>query len=58
MTRLKKNMVDQLKDLQQRLDDAEQVALKGGKKQVQKLESRVRELESELDPNKEELLKA
>merc|ERR1739838_561782 len=36
------------KDLQQRLDEAEQVALKGGKKQVQKLESRVRELESDL----------
>merc|ERR1711990_1082826 len=35
MTRLKKNMEDQLKDLQQRLDDAEQVALKGGKKAVQ-----------------------
>jgi len=49
MTRLKKNMEDQLKDLQQRLDDAEQVALKGGKKAVQKLEGRVRELESELD---------
>merc|ERR1711937_503962 len=49
MTRLKKNMEDQLKDLQSRLDEAEQVALKGGKKQVQKLESRVRELESELD---------
>ena len=49
MTRLKKNMEDQLKDLQQRLDDAEQVALKGGKKAVQKLEARVRELEAELD---------
>merc|ERR1711990_724182 len=49
MTRLKKNMEDQLKDLQQRLDDAEQVALKGGKKHVQKLESRARELEGELD---------
>merc|ERR1712157_714344 len=30
-------------------DEAEQVALKGGKKQVQKLEARVRELESEVD---------
>merc|ERR1711915_118074 len=49
MTRLKKNMEDQLKDLQQRLDDAEQVALKGGKKAVQKLEGRVRELESKVD---------
>merc|ERR1711970_1443011 len=49
MSRLKKNMEDQLKELQQRLDDAEQVALKGGKKHVQKLESRVRDLEGELD---------
>merc|ERR1711897_129242 len=48
LERMKKNMEVQLKDLQQRLDDAEQVALKGGKKQVQKLESRVRELESDL----------
>merc|ERR1712134_133788 len=49
MSRMKKNMEDQLKDLQTRLDDAEQVALKGGKKQVQKLEARVRELETEVD---------
>merc|ERR1711981_297301 len=38
-----------VKDLQLRLDEAEQVALKGGKKQVQKLEARMRELENELD---------
>merc|ERR1712176_968138 len=30
-------------------DDAEQVALKGGKKHVQKLEARVRDLESDLE---------
>merc|ERR1711990_462150 len=48
LERMKKNMEAQLKDLQTRLDDAEQVALKGGKKQVQKLESRARELESEV----------
>merc|ERR1712106_265622 len=48
LERMKKNMEVQLKDLQGRLDEAEQVALKGGKKQVQKLESRVRELESDL----------
>merc|ERR1712014_124923 len=38
-----------VKDLQIRLDEAEQVALKGGRKQVQKLEARMRELENELD---------
>merc|ERR1711941_27455 len=38
-----------VKDLQLRLDEAEQVALKGGKKQVQKLEARMREIENELD---------
>merc|ERR1712241_1320384 len=39
----------QLKDAQQRLDEAETNALKGGKKAMNKLESRIRELESELD---------
>ena len=38
-----------LKDLQIRLDEAEAQALKGGKKMIQKLEVRVRELETELD---------
>merc|ERR1712176_1490559 len=46
---MKKNMEGNVKDLQHRLDEAEQVALKGGRKQVQKLETRVRELENELD---------
>ena len=49
LERMKKNQEVALKDLQARLDDAEQVALKGGKKHVQKLESRVRELDSELE---------
>merc|ERR1712071_560029 len=38
-----------VKELQVRLDEAEQVALKGGRKQVQKLEARMREIENELD---------
>ncbi|XP_054043575.1 myosin-7-like [Rissa tridactyla] len=46
---MKKNMEQTIKDLQLRLDEAEQLALKGGKKQVQKLEARVRELENELE---------
>merc|ERR1712071_225871 len=49
LERMKKNMETSVKDLQLRLDEAEQVALKGGKKQVQKLEARMRELENELD---------
>ncbi|XP_061115074.1 myosin-7-like [Conger conger] len=49
LERMKKNMDQTIKDLQMRLDEAEQIALKGGKKQVQKLESRVRELENELE---------
>merc|ERR1712020_793183 len=49
LERMKKNMETSVKDLQVRLDEAEQVALKGGRKQVQKLEARMRELENELD---------
>ncbi|XP_061543315.1 myosin, heavy chain 7B, cardiac muscle, beta a isoform X2 [Phycodurus eques] len=49
LERMKKNMDQTIKDLQMRLDEAEQIALKGGKKQVQKLEARVKELENELD---------
>ncbi|KFM10718.1 Myosin-3, partial [Aptenodytes forsteri] len=44
-----KNLDQTVKDLQHRLDEAEQLALKGGKKQIQKLEARVRELEGEVD---------
>merc|ERR1711872_1147251 len=36
-------------DMQQRLDEAETNALKGGKKAMNKMETRIRELESELD---------
>merc|ERR1712242_546716 len=49
LERMKKNMECTVKELQVRLDEAEQVALKGGRKQVQKLEARMRELENELD---------
>uniref|UniRef100_A0A8C3IK41 Myosin heavy chain 2 n=1 Tax=Chrysemys picta bellii TaxID=8478 RepID=A0A8C3IK41_CHRPI len=49
LERMKKNLDQTVKDLQLRLDEAEQLALKGGKKQIQKLEARVQELENELD---------
>merc|ERR1712036_62999 len=39
----------QAKDLQARLDTAEADALKGGKKAMNKMETRIRELQSELD---------
>ncbi|XP_069013375.1 myosin, heavy chain 7B, cardiac muscle, beta a [Embiotoca jacksoni] len=49
LERMKKNMEQTIKDLQMRLDEAEQIALKGGKKQVQKLEARVKDLENEME---------
>jgi myosin heavy chain 6/7 len=38
-----------VKDLQVRVDEAEAAALRGGKKIIQKLEQRIREVENELD---------
>ncbi|XP_072846526.2 myosin-4 [Pogona vitticeps] len=49
LERMKKNLDQTVKDLQHRLDEAEQLAMKGGKKQLQKLEQRVRELEAEVE---------
>ncbi|XP_041836067.1 myosin heavy chain, fast skeletal muscle-like [Melanotaenia boesemani] len=49
LERMKKNLEVTVKDLQHRLDEAENLAMKGGKKQLQKLEARVRELESEVE---------
>merc|ERR1739846_286723 len=49
LERDRKLLEAQAKDMQARLDDAEQNALKGGKKAMGKMESRIRELESELD---------
>lgn len=41
LERMKKNLEITVKDLQHRLEEAESLALKGGKKQLQKLEARV-----------------
>merc|ERR1719188_2659050 len=49
LERDKKLLEAQVKDGQNRLDEAEQNALKGGKKAIAKMETRTRELESELD---------
>merc|ERR1712008_111848 len=45
----RKLLESQVKEAQTRLDEAEQNALRGGKKAVAKMETRIRELESELD---------
>lgn len=41
LERVKKGMEVQIKDMTTRLDEAEQLAMKGGKKIIQKLEGRV-----------------
>lgn len=41
LERMKKNLEVTVKDLQHRLNEAENLAMKGGKKQMQKLETRV-----------------
>uniref|UniRef100_A0A2K6TYP3 Myosin-7B n=1 Tax=Saimiri boliviensis boliviensis TaxID=39432 RepID=A0A2K6TYP3_SAIBB len=49
LERMKKTLEQTVRELQARLEETEQAALRGGKKQVQKLEAKVRELEAELD---------
>merc|ERR1712131_381067 len=49
LERYKKLLESQVKDAQNRLDEAEQNALKGGKKAIAKMDTRIRELESEMD---------
>merc|ERR1711863_23919 len=49
LERDKKLLEAQVKDAQNRVDEAEQTALKGGKKALSKMETRIRELESEFD---------
>lgn len=41
LERMRKNLEVTVKDLQRRLDEAKNLALKGGKKELQKLEARV-----------------
>lgn len=49
LDKLRKALEQQIKELQVRVDEAEAAALRGGKKIIQKLEQKVRELENELD---------
>jgi len=45
----RKSLEITVKDLQSRVDEAEGAGLRGGKKVIQKLEQRIREIENELD---------
>ena len=58
LERDRKLLEAQVKDMQARLDDAEQNALKGGKKAMSKMDTRIRELESELDAENRRLADA
>uniref|UniRef100_A0A4W3JKP1 Myosin-7-like n=1 Tax=Callorhinchus milii TaxID=7868 RepID=A0A4W3JKP1_CALMI len=49
LEKIKKNQELHLKDLMIKLEEAEQMAIKGGRRIIQKLETRVKELETELD---------
>ncbi|KAL7829724.1 hypothetical protein AOLI_G00306090 [Acnodon oligacanthus] len=49
LEKIKKNNELTIKELQLKVEEAEELALKAGKRTIQKLEVRVRELESELD---------
>jgi len=53
--KMRKTLEFQVKELQVRLDEAEASSMKGGKRLIQKLEQRVRELEVELE-NKDRIL--
>ncbi|XP_035677217.1 myosin-7-like [Branchiostoma floridae] len=46
--KVKRTMEANLKDLQRRLDEAEAIALKGGKRAIQKQENRIRDLENDI----------
>merc|ERR1711970_1290533 len=58
LERDKKLLEAQTKDAQNRFDEAEQNALKGGKKAIAKMETRIRELESEYDAESRRLADA
>ena len=49
---------NQVKDMQTKLDDAEQLAVKGGKKVVSRLEMKIKDLEGQLDEEQRRLVDA
>merc|ERR1719244_113931 len=55
MEREKKDLEQKVHEMQCQLDDAEQNAIKWGRKMVAKLETRIRDLEAELDSEQRRL---
>ena len=56
--RTRKTLDCQVKDMQTKLDEAETLAMKGGRKVIQRLEQKIRELESQLDEEQRRLVDA
>ncbi|NXO42882.1 MYSS protein, partial [Locustella ochotensis] len=54
LNRSKRNLEQTVKDMQLHLDEAEQLALKGGKKELQKLDAKIRALEAELEEERKQ----
>ncbi|NXB70862.1 MYSS protein, partial [Donacobius atricapilla] len=54
LKRTKKSLEQTVKGMQLRLEEAEQLALKGGKKQIQKLDAKIRALEAELEEERKQ----
>ncbi|XP_078574519.1 myosin-7-like [Branchiostoma floridae x Branchiostoma japonicum] len=52
LDKTKRTLEANVKDLQRRLDEAEAIALKGGKRAVAKLETRIRDLETLIDEHR------
>ena len=54
----RKNLDCQVKDMQTKLDEAEQLAVKGGKKVTSRLEQKIADLESQFDDEQRRLVEA
>ena len=54
----RKSLDNQVKEMQVKLDEAEQVAMKGGKKVTSRLEQKIKDLESQLDNEQRRLVDA
>ncbi|XP_039937947.1 myosin-3-like [Hirundo rustica] len=54
LERTKKSLEQTVKSMQLHLSEAEQLALKGGKKEIQKLDAKIRELEAELEEERKQ----
>merc|ERR1739845_123344 len=54
----RRSLDNQVKDMQTKLDEAEQLAVKGGKKVVSRLEIKIKDLEGQLDEEQRRLVDA